>query len=243
MNEKLTWSVRISCVAALVLGGVTIPAFADEREVRAEREVRGDVEIRIVNLTRGQVFSPVIAWSHSRGFAPFFSFGEPASEEVRAVAEDGDTGPLADLLEGDGNVREVVIGDGPIPPGGEAILTVEARGRNSFISLASMLVNTNDTFFALRGVQIPRKGRSTAFFQPGWDAGTEDNNEDCSYIPGPACADIDAGNLSDPDDGEGFVFTQEGIHGQSGGVATSDLDPSQQDWRNPVAYVVVTRNR
>lgn len=226
MKARPSYQGIAGCATAILLGSSVLSAAVAE------------VEIRIVNLTRGQVFSPVIAWSHSDKFAPFFSFGGQASEELRAIAEDGNPQPLADLLSGDGDVKDIVIGDGPIPPGGEATLTLR-RGQS--VSLGSMLVNTNDTFFALRGVPVPR--RSAAFFQPGWDAGTEDNNEDCSFIPGPACADIDPGNIGEPDDGEGFIFTQEGIHGQSGGVPTSDLNPAQQDWRNPVAYIVVTRKR
>jgi len=228
MNASCTRSVRIGGLIALLLGSSAFSAFADE------------VEIRITNLTRGQVFSPVIAWSHNRSFTPFFAFGQPASEDVRAIAEDGNTGPLAATLAGDGTVLNIVTDTGPIPPGGTSTLTVDIQGGQDLISLGSMLVNTNDTFFALRGLKSPRNGQSTAVFQPGWDAGTEDNNEDCAYIPGPACA-AEEGNIADPDDGEGYVFTQEGIHGVSGGVATSDLDPSQHDWRNPVAYIVVTR--
>lgn len=211
-------------VAATLIGSSTLSIAVEAAEVR------------IVNLTRGQVFSPVIVWSHNSDFGRFFGFGDPASEELRAIAEDGNTQPMADLLSGDGNVNGITVSEGPIPPGGSVTLTVE-NGQQ--ISLASMLVNTNDTFFALRAADLPRERQE--FFLPGWDAGTEDNNEDCSFIPGPACADIDPDNIAVPDDGEGYIFTQEGIHGQTGGVETSDLNPAQQDWRNPVAYVVITR--
>ena len=194
-----------------------------------------EVEVRIVNLTRGQVFSRVIAWTHRAGFGPFFAFGGVASDELRAIAEDGDPQPLADALDGDPNVTDVEIADGPLAPGEALTFRLDTRGGGRFLSLARMLVNTNDTFFALRNERIP--ARRTEYFQPGWDAGTEDNNELCSHIPGPACAAIDAGNIDLEGDGEGFIFTQEGIHG------IGDLDPAQQDWRNPVAYIVVTRVR
>ena len=226
MNNRFLRRMLTGSVAAVMLGGSALSAIASE------------VEVRIVNLTRGQVFSPVIAWSHNGKFEPFFAFGAEASEELRAIAEDGNAQPLADLLSVDRFVGDIAISD-PIPPGGTVTLKLDTRSGANQISLGSMLVNTNDTFFALRGVDVPRQ--RAEFFQPAWDAGTEDNNEDCSYIPGPACADIDPGNINDPDDGEGFIFTQEGIHGQAGGVPTSDLNPAQQDWRNPVAYVVLTR--
>ena len=46
-------------------------------------------EIIITNLTRGQIFSPPIVISHNRGFR-LFELGEEASEELAALAEDGD---------------------------------------------------------------------------------------------------------------------------------------------------------
>ena len=219
---------RIPSMAAMLLAAsaAAVPASASE------------VEVRIVNLTRGQVFSPVIAWTHNGRFGPFFGFGGVASEELRAIAEDGNPDPMNDALAGDPNVTDIEIAEGPLPPGGSITLTLDTGRNGRFLSLASMLVNTNDTFFALRNERIPR--RRTEFFQPGLDAGTEDNNEDCAFIPGPACADIDPGNIALDDDGEGFIFTQEGIHGPEDGPETSDLDPGEQDWRNPVAYIVVT---
>lgn len=199
------------------------------------------VEVRITNLTRGQVFSPPVVWSHNRGFGNFFAFGGEASEEVRIVAEDGDPGPLADSLEPLPTVRDVQIADGPVGPGETVTLSLEVSRRGHFVSLASMLVNTNDTFFALRNERVPRK--RTEFFQPGLDAGTEANTEDCSDIPGPACTDIDPGNARQTDGAEGFIFTQEGIHGPIDGPETSDLFPGEADWRNPVAYIVLTPSR
>ena len=95
-----------------------------------------------------------------------------------------------------------------------------------------MLVNTNDTFLALRSTGVPRF--SDTFFSPGIDAGTEANNEDCAFIPGPACPE-GSGNAEASDGAEGYVFIQEGIHG------IGDLVASEQDWRNPVAYFEITR--
>lgn len=215
----------LGAILALTAAGTAAPAAAE-------------VQIRIVNLTRGQVFSPVIAWSHKRTFDPFFAFGGTASEELRDIAENGENGPMNTLLIGDPDVIDIGIGSGPIPPGGEEVISIDANGRATQISLASMLVNTNDTFFALRSVDVPKS--SGDFFSPGFDAGTEDNNEDCAFIPGPACAS-EGTNFNTPDGGEGFIFVQEGIHGVNGGVATSDLDPSQLDWRNPVAYIEISR--
>lgn len=63
------------------------------------------------------------------------------------------------------------------------------------------------------------------------DAGTETNNEDCAYIPGPACSDV-PGNMA-AGDGEGYIHIHRGVH------SIADLNASVYDWRNPVAEVVV----
>lgn len=76
-----------------------------------------------------------------------------------------------------------------------------------------------------------------SFTIPGYDAGTEENNEDCASIPGPACADIDAANESSGN-GEGFVQVHRGVHGMFDGLET-DLAPSAYDWRNPMLLVTV----
>ncbi|NJO37245.1 MAG: hypothetical protein HC871_06030 [Rhizobiales bacterium] len=143
-------AVALGLAAVLATAAFSLPAVADE------------VEIRIVNITRGQVFSPVIAWSHKRDFGPLFDFGEAASDQLREIAENGDVVPMEALLAGDGDVLDIAIGTGPIPPGGEETLTLEAAGSARAVSLASMLVNTNDTFFALRGVDV-RKGDVEVF--------------------------------------------------------------------------------
>jgi hypothetical protein len=226
--ENLSMSRSLFRIAAC-LGLVT----ALTTTVGALSATAQEVEVKIVNITKGQVFSPVIAWSHSRSFIPFFDFGKPASDELRDIAENGDFGAMETFLTGDAEVRQIAT-TSPIPPGGEAVLTLDTAGGARQISLASMLVNTNDTFLALRGVGVPRL--SGTFFSPGIDSGTEENNEDCAFIPGPACPE-GSGNAEAPEGAEGYVFIQEGIHG------VDDLVPAEQDWRTPVAYVEITRQK
>ena len=73
---------------------------------------------------------------------------------------------------------------------------------------------------------------ATVSRSPGYDAGSEPNDEDCDNIPGPVCG----GEGASPDEGgEGFVHIQAGIHG------IADLDPAERDWRNPVAEVTIRR--
>jgi len=98
--------------------------------------------------------------------------------------------------------------------------------------MASMLIPTNDTFFALNGVQLPRGNESLTVYVPAWDAGTELNDELCVSLPGPTC-NGDPGPASD--NGEGHIYISNGIRG------VGDLDADQMDFNNPVARITIKR--
>jgi hypothetical protein len=121
----------------------------------------------------------------------------------------------------------VAQADTPILPG--ETLTLYVSGQNkSRISLASMLLPTNDGFVALNSKRI-KPNRVTTFLLPAYDAGTEDNDEDCANIPGPlSCG---GGEGYNPEPGEGFVYPHPGTHGD-GGFSAADFS-----WADPVAMV------
>ena len=75
-----------------------------------------------------------------------------------------------------------------------------------------------------------------------YDAGSEGNNEDCGFVPGPACPD-GSGNDRDTADAEGYVHVHNGVHGVFEEEPPPDLAPDAYDWRNPVARIVTTRIR
>ena len=120
-------------------------SFADEERHKKKMKFR----VTITNLTRGQVFSQPIAIGHDGRFR-LFKLGEEASEELAALAEGGATDPLVDLI--DGRYPSVVF-DGPVPPGATASATVE-MGRFRLITVAGMLVGTNDAVFAAQDVWL-----------------------------------------------------------------------------------------
>jgi len=184
-------------------------------------------EITITNLTRDQVFSHPIAIGHDGKFR-LFTVGKDASEELAALAEEGDTDPLEGLVYGR---YPSVVFDGPIPPGATASATVE-MGRFRLISVAGMLVGTNDAFFAAHDVWLLGK-RKTTVMVPAYDAGSEINSEDCQDIPGPPCGN--GSNLHPADDPSDYVHIHAGIHG------IKDVNPSDYDWRNPVALIKIQR--
>ena len=197
---------------------------------------RATYKVTITNITKGQVFSPPLLVTH-RPSIQLFTAGEESSGPLAAIAEDGNTEPLATLLETVPEALDVVTVDGPIPPGKSATVYISSKSRYAQLSIAGMLVNTNDAFFALRGERLPKyRGAKRSVRAIAYDAGSEANNENCGFIPGPACP-AGSGNARDVDDAEGFVHVHNGVHG------IADLAPDAYDWRNPVALIQIKRVR
>jgi hypothetical protein len=190
-----------------------------------------DFEVTITNLTRAQAFTPVLVASHSRG-VHLFELGSPASAELSALAEGGDVAPLSVSLAADDRVIDVQHSAGLLMPGQSVTVIVSAKKDAKRISLASMMIPTNDSFVALNGMKVPKNGKTKVYFSPGYDAGSELNDESCLNIPGPVCG----GEGGSPGaDGEGYVHVSGGIAG------IADLAADTYDWRNPTAKIVIKR--
>lgn len=188
-----------------------------------------EYEVTITNLTYNQVFSPSLVVSHRSNIA-LFEEGQPASEGIALMAEAGDVSGIVASVEGDNRVRGAGVTEGPLLPGQSTTITIPVNGGGK-VSVVSMLVNTNDAFYAVNSVNGPRPGRTRTVFPVAYDAGSEPNDELCANIPGPACGGEGASAI----DGEGFIHIHRGLHG------IGDLAASEYDWRNPVAKVTVRR--
>lgn len=188
--------------------------------------------VTITNLTNAISFTPILVASHRRGVS-IFELGAPASDAITAIAEGGDTSLLAAALGDNPRVVDIQSTAGLLGAGQSVSVIVSAANGASRISLASMMLPTNDGFIALDGAKAPRHG-STKYFSPGYDGGTEPNDEWCMHIPGPTCNGAGPSPGANPDD-EGYVHIHRGIHG------VGDLSAAVYDWRNPVARITVTR--
>jgi len=187
-------------------------------------------EVTITNVTRGALFTPILVASHRAG-VKLFDLGQPASAELATLAEGGDIAPLERALRADGRVIDVADSGGPLQPGQSVTVRVAAQSADR-ISLGAMIVPTNDGFIALNGVAVPRSGSETHWV-PGYDAGSEPNDERCAAIPGPQCGGEGASPAAG---GEGYVHVHAGIHG------IADLQAEDYDWRNPVAAVTIKKS-
>ncbi len=194
---------------------------------------QANYQVTITNLTRGQAFTPILVASHRKG-VKLFALGSAASNELSALAEGGDVTPLTNALEANYKVLDTANSGGLLKPGQSVTVSVSAAHGAKEISLASMLIPTNDSFIALNGVKAPKHGKTTVYYSPGYDAGSELNDELCQNIPGPVCGG--AGGSPEAG-GEGYVHISGGISGKA------DLAAETYDWRNPTAKIVIERVR
>ena len=230
MKRKLV--VSLMAVAALVAltWGLVTAASSNGAPALASTAT---YEVSITNLTRGQPLSPIFMATHLKDAGPLYTLGQPASAELAALAEDADTAGVMAAWNPEANAminetRLVTGAAGPIRPGETVTATFEVSGTVRYLTLASMLVSTNDAFIGANGVELYDRRMTLV----GYDAGSEANTEDCAYVPGPPCG---SHVHDDTNEAEGFVHVHAGIHGGSG------LDPAQHDWRNPVALLVIER--
>lgn len=187
--------------------------------------------LRVINQSTQQPFSPFFVMVHNDQIDPLYARGEPASVALATLAEEGDSSELLALYEGAEGVLNVFQAGILTMPGTSVEIHLTVTDEYPLVTIASMAVNTNDCFVSLNGAALES---GMVLNAPGNDAGSEVNNEDCSCIPGPACAGFEKqeGNCGA---GEGFVHVHRGIHGFEG----SHLLQRELDWRNPMMRVVV----
>jgi hypothetical protein len=194
--------------------------------------------VTVENLTDGQPLTPVVAAAHESGFK-VFKRGQEASNGIQQLAENGGVPVLVDELSGNGNVESVaVIGSVPIAPGESATALISTDRWHRRLSVASMLICTNDGFAGRSSVRLPSGvGNERTFYAHAHDAGTEINTE--LYVDlVPPCDGFGETGVSNDDLAEdGVVRRHKGITGDG------DLTVAQHDWDGPVMKITVERVR
>ena len=236
LQPRSNFFALVSVVAFLVAGGGSLQA--DER-----------YQVTIENLTPGQPFSPVVAATH-RSSMRMFDVGSLASMELEAIAEDGNQIPMFDLFMGSSKVTDVVDIMMPLTPEGTTVgsfsdsftFDITAQ-RGDKLSLATMLICTNDGFTGLDRVKLPKSG-STVRWLNGYDAGTEKNTEASGDIVDP-CSGLGPVALpGDPNGNENDAVDtspREPIHHHPNVMGGADLTTTAHAWTDPVAKVTITR--
>jgi hypothetical protein len=195
-------------------------------------EGRWTYEVMVTNLTYNQQFTPLLLTTHRPEFT-LFTVGQPAIPELATLAEEGNVAPLRALLQASPLVTATVAGEGLLNPGKSLTFRIQGNPWRDRLSVAAMLIPTNDAFVAVNAAALPLPGQGTQTMRPiAYDAGSEVNDELCSSTPGPLFAECGgSGGGGRVGGGEGFVHVHRGVHG------IGNFRPSERDWRNPVAEV------
>ena len=194
-------------------------------------------QVTVTNLTNAQPLSPVAVVLHNEG--NLFNLGETASEALEVMAEGGDNSGLLEV--------SVALSAGstedPVMPGASATIEVMVEDTMPMhISLATMLVNTNDAFTGVnaRSIADLEVGESISLVTSSYDAGTEANSEMMGTIPGPA--DGGEGYNAERDDRQDVVTMHSGVVSVDDGLSTSVLTQAHK-FDNPTMRVVITRSQ
>jgi hypothetical protein len=215
--------LRCALVATLAFGAMGA----------AQADGRWTYEVTVTNITYQQRFTPLLLAVHQPSVG-LFELGEPASDGLRVLAEEGNGGPLKAVLDTVPQVSSTVAGNSLLDPGKSISFRVRANPWRERLSVAGMLIPTNDAFMAIDTVPFPTTAAGSSHFALAYDSGTEVNDELCSSIPGPNFAECGGnGGGARVGGGEGFVHIHRGMHGVGSFTAAA------RDWRNPVARVTI----
>lgn len=227
--KRFTWVALVALAASMLAVG---PAVADDDDDGGGTR---SWQVTITNLTPpgpgapgSQPLSPPLFVVHSNK-ADVWSVGDIASHGLAAIAEDANNSVLESALPQVAGVKSVSTGSGgPIPSGASREFTVVTEGRFNRLSIVTMLVNTNDAFTGLDSLKLRGQGETRSTMT--YDAGSEENNELMSHIPGPCC--------NNP-----FVRAPEGelIRHHGGIQGTGQLSPALYDWNDPSARIEIER--
>ncbi|WP_303905221.1 spondin domain-containing protein [Thiohalomonas denitrificans] len=165
--------------ASILLTGLAVASNASATQIM----------VQVDNLApdQGATLTPLWSGFHGGDF-DLFDFGDPASEALERLAEDGDTGPAMDAFaattpNGVQGTLPAAIGPGESLSMGFLLNDSEAQ---RYFSYAAMVVPSNDAFIsnddpkAYSIFDDEGKFTGTDFVVKGsdvWDAGTEVNSE------------------------------------------------------------------
>ena len=209
-----------------------------------------DLSIEVTNLTQGLYFTPIITSAHTSENHIFMS-GSAATAELQAMAEGGDISGLASILSNaDANTNENPAG-GLLAPGMSTTYTLTNDSTNTHLSLATMILPSNDGFVGLDSWEIPSEAGTYTINLNAYDAGTEANDEirgsGAPGMPGMPVPPPLAASYGTNGTGITDTETNTMIHIHRGSIGDdmtdggkSDVSNSVHRWLNPVAKLTIT---
>ena len=224
-SRRLTPVIALVAAAALLLT-ILGAAPADAGSVRTYR-------VTITNLTSGQPMTPFVVATHS-GSTGIFEVGSAASPGLQAIAENGAAGVLAAELGANPRVGDVAVaGSAPFGSGESVWADIVSTPGARKLSVAGMLICTNDGFAAIDSVQLDNNGKTRTLFGFAYDAGTEINTE--AYVDlVPPCDGLGQTGTTNPALAEGGV-----VHAHAGIQGGADLFPGLHGWTGAVIEITI----
>ncbi|GLS24635.1 spondin domain-containing protein [Marinibactrum halimedae] len=180
--------------------------------------------VTVTNATNNQPLSPIAVIAHDGTYTPW-AIGSAASEGLAILAESGD--PASFVSEASEAFSTATASD-VLGPGNSTTIDITFNENDTMaLSIATMLVNTNDAFTGIGQVEVSEfeVGDTTQMLAPVYDAGTEENSELAATIPGPAGEG--EGN-SEGREVNDQVTRHPGVVTSSDGYAESALDESHR---------------
>lgn len=148
-----------------------------------------DLEISITNLTQGNHFTPRLVVAHTAD-ADVFEVGQPASTPLAWLAEAGvimtsqDANSAGSNFEGllgpadtDNGSNTWHFFGGLVSPATTLTYASFDTMDKPYLSIASMLIPSNDAFVGLDSILIPTEAGTYTYYLNAYDAGTELNDE------------------------------------------------------------------
>ena len=209
-----------------------------------------ELSITVTNLTQGLHFTPVVTAAHSNENR-LFMLSTMATTELQTMAEGGDISGLVSMLtNADANINENPAG-GLLAPAMSASFSLTNDSANTHLSLAAMILPSNDGFVGLNSWEIPAEAGTYTVFLNAYDAGTEANDEVRGSgalgeagmpVPPPLDASIGMNGTGVTDmEANDKVHIHRGSLGDDDmSAGKSDINNSVQRWLNPVAKLTIT---
>lgn len=172
----------------------------------------GSLTVTLTNTSPYQPMTPPVVVLHnapdSANGVRLFESGQPAIDQVVAIAENGNNMPLVELVESleGGPVSAFAVGfadpdaPGPLLPGNSATVHLDLASADQVMSIVSMVVCTNDGFSGADSHTLSADASET-FTLPIYDAGSETNVLMANYWVPPCSADGVSDNLTDNENG------------------------------------------
>jgi len=191
--------------------------------------------IELTNITAAQPMSPLAVVAHNSNYK-IYSVGSSATVALEKLAEGGDNTVLINSAKSNSNVDFTHSGMTLIKPSSTQVISITTS--EQYLSLATMLVNTNDAFTGINSYDLSSIaiGSSLEIGLVAYDAGTEMNSETPTTVPGLTGEGFNANR----DDGNTLIRLHSGVITNDDVLKSSGLS-SIHKFDNPVAKIKIRR--